>query len=158
MKLTKCEQGHFYDSDKYPACPYCNADLQSETAIVHTSEGPAAEAAAPEGPVAGWLVVLNGPARGRDLRLGVGRSFLGTDAAGTPVTLSADAPLGARQATVVYAAQADAFTLLPGSSQALCYLNGQAVLEAQPLAAGAELKLGDADLRFVPFCGDGFRW
>ena len=95
MKLTKCEQGHFYDSDKYPACPYCNADLQSETAIVHTSEGPAAEAAAPEGPVAGWLVVLNGPARGRDLRLGVGRSFLGTDAAGTPVTLSPDAPLGA---------------------------------------------------------------
>ena len=88
----------------------------------------------------------------------MGRSFLGTDAAGTPVTLSPDAPLGARQATVVYDAQADAFTLLPGSSQALCYLNGQAVLEAQPLAAGAELKLGDADLRFVPFCGDGFRW
>ena len=27
MKLTKCENGHFYDSDKYPECPYCNADL-----------------------------------------------------------------------------------------------------------------------------------
>ena len=118
MKLTKCEQGHFYDGDKYPACPYCNTDLQTETAIVHTSEGASpAQSASPDGPVAGWLVVLDGPARGRDLRLGVGRSFVGLDGAGTPVTLSPDAPLGARQAVVVYDDQTDAFTLLPGSSQ-----------------------------------------
>ena len=98
MKLTKCEQGHFYDGDKYPACPYCNTDLQTETAIVHTSEGSApAQSASPDGPVAGWLVVLDGPARGRDLRLGVGRSFVGLDGAGAPVTLSPDAPLGARR-------------------------------------------------------------
>ena len=158
MKLTKCEQGHFYDSDKYPACPYCNTDLQNEAAIVHTSEATPAEAADPEGPVTGWLVVVDGPARGRDLRLGVGRSFLGLDAAGAPATVSPDAPLGARQATVVYDPEADAFTLLPGSSQDLCYLAGQAVLEAQPLTGGEELKLGTATLRFVPFCGGGFRW
>lgn len=159
MKLTKCEQGHFYDGDKYPACPYCNTDLQTETAIVHTRETPAAaDTAAPEGPVAGWLVVLDGPARGRDLRLGAGRSFLGLDADGTPVTLSPDAPLGIRQAAVVYDPETDAFTLLPGSSQALCYLAGQAVLEPQPLTGGEELKLGQATLRFVPFCGNGFRW
>ena len=158
MKLTKCEQGHFYDGDKYPACPYFNTDLQTETAIVHTSETPAAEAAAPDGPVAGWLVVLDGPARGRDLRLGVGRSFLGLDAAATPVTLSPDAPLGARQAVVVYDARTDAFTLLPGSSQELCYLGDRAVLEACPLTGGEELKLGESTLRFVPFCGGGFHW
>ena len=65
MKLTKCEQGHFYDGDKYPACPYCNTDLQSESAIVHTSAAAeAAEAAPPEGPVTGWLVVTAGPGRG----------------------------------------------------------------------------------------------
>lgn len=158
MKLKKCDQGHFYDGDKFPACPYCNTDLKTETAIVHTSEAPAGEAAAPEGPVAGWLVVLDGPARGRDLRLGVGRSFLGLDAAGTPVTLSSDAPLGVRQAVVVYDPETDAFTLLPGSSQELCYLAGQAVLEPQPLTGGEELKLGAATLRFVPFCDAGFRW
>ena len=88
MKLTKCEQGHFYDGDKYPACPYCNTDLQSESAIVHTSAAAeAAEAAPPEGPVTGWLVVTAGPGRGRDLRLGVGRTFLGLDGAAAPVTL-----------------------------------------------------------------------
>ena len=74
MKLTKCENGHFYDSDKYPECPYCNADLLKDRSIVRTGEAeqPAAvETAAPAGPVTGWLVVLDGPAKGRDLRLGV---------------------------------------------------------------------------------------
>lgn len=82
MKLTKCENGHFYDSDKYPECPYCNTDLLRDRSIVRTGEAeqPAAvETAAPAGPVTGWLVVLDGPAKGRDLRLGVGRSFLGLD-------------------------------------------------------------------------------
>lgn len=158
MKLTKCDQGHFFDADKYPACPYCNTDLQTESAIVRTNEATAAEAGAPGGPVTGWLVVLDGPARGRDLRLGIGRSFLGLDGTGAPVTLQADAPLGVRQAVVVYDDQTDAFTLLPGSSQELCYLAGQAVLQPQPLTGGEELKLGSATLRFVPFCGGGFRW
>ncbi len=159
MKLTKCEQGHFYDGDKYPACPYCNTDLQSESAIVHTSAAAeAAEAAPPEGPVTGWLVVTAGPGRGRDLRLGVGRTFLGLDGAAAPVTLSPDAPLGVRQAAVAYDGKTGAFTLLPGSSQQLCYLGGRAVLEPGPLAAGAELTLGESTLRFVPFCGGGFQW
>ena len=108
MKLTKCASGHFYDADKYPECPYCNTGLQTDSSIVRSGaaeespEGtpvePAVPAAAPAGPVAGWLVVLDGEAKGRDLRLGVGRTFLGLDKDGTPVTLSADAPLSLRQA------------------------------------------------------------
>ena len=156
MKLTKCENGHFYDGDKYPECPYCNTELLKDHSIVHAGAaeqpGPAAQAAAPAGPVAGWLVVLDGPARGRDLRLGVGRSFLGLDGDGTPVTLSA------RQAAVVYDAEKNAFTLLPGSSQELCYLDDAAVLEAMPLAGGETLRLGGAALKFVPLCGADFHW
>ena len=38
MKLTKCENGHFYDSDKYPECPYCNTDLLRDRSIVRTGE------------------------------------------------------------------------------------------------------------------------
>ena len=123
------------------------------------AEQPAAvDKAAPAGPVAGWLVVLDGVAKGRDLRLGIGRSFLGLDADGTPVTLSADAPLSARQAAVVYDAEKNAFTLLPGSSQELCYLGEDALLEPQPLTGGEVLRLGGAALQFVPFCGADFHW
>lgn len=161
MKLSKCESGHFYDSDKYPECPYCNPELLKDHSIVHEGEAeqPAAvDKAAPAGPVAGWLVVLDGVAKGRDLRLGIGRSFLGLDADGTPVTLSADAPLSARQAAVVYDAEKNAFTLLPGSSQELCYLGEDALLEPQPLTGGEVLRLGGAALQFVPFCGADFHW
>ena len=153
MKLSKCANGHFYDSDKYPECPYCNTDLLKDHAIVHEGEAEppaaAAQAAAPAGPVTGWLVVLDGPARGRDLRLGVGRTFLGLDKDGTPVTLSADAPLSLRQAVIVYDGEAKTYTLLPGSSQELCYLGDTALLEPQELAGEETLRLGTATLKFV---------
>ena len=143
MKLTKCENGHFYDSDKYPECPYCNTDLLRDRSIVRTGEAeqPAAvETAAPAGPVTGWLVVLDGPANG------------------TPVTLSADAPLSTRRAVLVYDEEKSAFTLLPGSSQELCYLGGDAVLTPQPLTGGETLRMGGAAMKFVPFCGAEFHW
>ena len=161
MKLSKCESGHFYDSDKYPECPYCNTELLKDHSIVHEGEAeqPAAvDKAAPAGPVAGWLVVLDGEAKGRDLRLGVGRTFLGLDKDGTPVTLSADAPLSLRQAVLVYDGEAKTYTLLPGSSQELCYLGDTALLEPQELAGEETLRLGAATLKFVPFCGPDFSW
>ena len=168
MKLTKCASGHFYDADKYPECPYCNTGLQTDSSIVRsgaaeespeeTPAEPAVPAAAPAGPVAGWLVVLDGEAKGRDLRLGVGRTFLGLDKDGTPVTLSADAPLSLRQAVLVYDGEAKTYTLLPGSSQELCYLGDTALLAPQELAGEETLRLGAATLKFVPFCGPDFSW
>lgn len=169
MKLTKCANGHFYDGDKYPECPYCNTELQTDSSIVHsgapeepaaegTQAAPAVPAEAPAGPVAGWLVVLDGEAKGRDLRLGVGRTFLGLDESGAPVTLSADAPLHLRQAVLVYDAEAKAYTLLPGTAQELCYLEDAALLEPRELAGGETLRLGGAALKFVPFCGPDFSW
>ena len=163
MKLTKCDHGHYYDADKYPGCPYCDASLRgADGAEIAAAGGDApdegAAAAAPAGPVSGWLVVLSGAARGQDLRLGVGRTVLGLNAAGAPVTLSPDSPLSARLAAVIYDPAAAAFTLLPGTAQALAYLNGAAVLEPKPLAAGDIVTLGGAALVFVPFCGPQFGW
>lgn len=160
MKLTKCDKGHFYDADKFPECPYCNTALQRDggSGIVTAAEpSSAAAVGAPAGPVTGWLVVLDGPARGRDLRLGVGRTLLGADNAGQPATLSADAPLSARLAQLVYDPAEGSFTLLPGTAQELAYLEGKAVLEPRVLQGGEELRLLEHMLKFVPFCGT-FRW
>ena len=77
---------------------------------------------------------------------------------GTPVTLSADAPLSLRQAVLVYDGEAKTYTLLPGSSQELCYLGDTALLEPQELAGEETLRLGAATLKFVPFCGPDFSW
>ena len=156
MKLTKCESGHFYDAEKYPECPYCNTALQTAAGGIVSASQPGATAQ-PDGPVVGWLVVVDGPAKGRDLRLGEGRSILGLDAGGAPATLTPNAPLGERLATLAYDAADGSFTLLPGTAQQLCYLEKKSVLTPCPLHGGESLKLGDATLKFVPFCGE-FKW
>ena len=155
MKLTKCPNGHFYDADKHPECPYCNGGLEAGSAI----EQPAAvDKAAPAGPVAGWLVVLDGPARGQDLRLGEGRNFLGVDATGNPAVLDANSPLAVRRGIVVYDPQDNNWCALPGSSNELCTLNGKSLIEKMPLTAGDTFAVGGAQLRFVPLCGPEFNW
>ena len=83
---------------------------------------------------------------------------MGLDKDGTPVTLSADAPLSLRQAVLVYDGEAKTYTMLPGSSQELCYLGDAALLEPQELAGEETLRLGAATLKFVPFCGPDFSW
>ena len=155
MKLTKCPNGHFYDADKHPECPYCNGGLEAGSAIAQP--GTAAEtglAAAPKGPV----VVLDGPARGQDLRLGEGRNFLGVDAAGNPAVLDANSPLAVRRGIVVYDPQDNNWCALPGSSNELCTLNGKSLIEKMPLTAGDTFAVGGAQLRFVPLCGPEFNW
>ena len=153
MKLTKCPNGHFYDADKHPECPYCNGGLEAGSAIAQP--GTAAEAglvAAPKGPV------LDGPARGQDLRLGEGRNFLGVDAAGNPAVLDANSPLAVRRGIVVYDPQDNNWCALPGSSNELCTLNGKSLIEKMPLTAGDTFAVGGAQLRFVPLCGPEFNW
>ena len=135
MKLTKCPNGHFYDADKHPECPYCNGGLEAGSAIAQPGTAAEVDLAAPKDPVAGWLVVLDGPARGQDLR-----------------------PLAVRRGIVVYDPQDNNWCALPGSSNELCTLNGKSLIEKMPLTAGDTFAVGGAQLRFVPLCGPEFNW
>ena len=155
MKLTKCPNGHFYDADKHPECPYCNGGLEAGSAIAQPGTAAEVDLAAPKGPVAGWL---DGPARGQDLRLGEGRNFLGVDAAGNPAVLDANSPLAVRRGIVVYDPQDNNWCALPGSSNELCTLNGKSLIEKMPLTAEDTFAVGGAQLRFVPLCGPEFNW
>ena len=33
MNLTRCNQGHFYDADKFSSCPHCNRGQASQTPV-----------------------------------------------------------------------------------------------------------------------------
>lgn len=132
--------------------------LEAGSAIAQPGTAAEAALAAPKGPVAGWLVVLDGPARGQDLRLGEGRNFLGVDAAGNPAVLDANSPLAVRRGIVVYDPQDNNWCALPGSSNELCTLNGKSLIEKMPLTAGDTFAVGGAQLRFVPLCGPEFNW
>lgn len=40
MPLTRCDKGHYFDSDKYASCPYCgDEELGAEISALHRGQG-----------------------------------------------------------------------------------------------------------------------
>ena len=110
-------------------------------------------------PVAGWLVIVEGPGVGRDLRIGVGRNDLGRDGDNRISLHFGDTRISRRgHLWVNYDPLNRAFSVAPGNSTNLAYLNDVAIEERMPLAGGATITIGRTKLRFVAFCGEGFAW
>ena len=110
-------------------------------------------------PVAGWLVIVEGPGAGRDLRIGVGRNDLGRDGDNRIPLPFGDTRISRRgHLWVNYDPLNRAFSVAPGNSTNLAYLDDEAIEERRPLADGATITVGRTKLRFVAFCGEGFAW
>ena len=110
-------------------------------------------------PVAGWLVIVEGPGMGRDLRIGLGRNDLGRDGDNRIRLPFGDTRISRRgHLWVNYDPLNRAFSVAPGNSTNLAYLNDAAIEERRPLADGATITVGRTKLRFVAFCGEGFAW
>ena len=110
-------------------------------------------------PVAGWLVIVEGPGAGRDLRIGVGRNALGRDADNRIALPFGDTRISRKaHLWVTYDPRNRAFSIAPGNSSNLAHLDGAAIEQRLPLPDGATITVGRTTLRFVGFCGDGFNW
>lgn len=119
-------------------------------------------AAVPEqasSPVVGWLVVVEGPGKGRSIELGYGMNIVGR-LSGNRVALDyGDEQIsGEDHFRIAYDGQHRAFHLVPGRGTNLVYLGEAPLLSPVPLAAGAELSVGATRLRFVPLCGPEWDW
>ena len=114
----------------------------------------------PEGPVVGWLVVVDGPGRGKSVTLGYGMNTIGREA-GNRVSL----PFGDMQvsrtkhATLTYDPRGRKFFIQHGESTNLTYVGESPVLAPLELKYGDLIRLGDTTvLKFIPLCGDAFNW
>ena len=120
---------------------------------------PTAANAADAGPVAGWLVVIEGPGSGRDLRIGVGRNDLGRSGKNRISLPFGDTRISrGRHLWVNYDPRHRVFSVVPGDGANLAYLDDTAIEERMLLADGATITVGSTRLRFVAFCGDDFTW
>jgi hypothetical protein len=124
--------------------------------------GAAATAAAPQpldGPVVGWLVVVEGPGRGQSVKLGYGMNIIGRGA-GNRVRLDFgdDQISGDDHFRLAYDGAHRKFHLVPGRGANLVYVGDAPLLTPVELTAGAELKVGATRLRFVPLCGADWDW
>ena len=108
-------------------------------------------------PVAGFLVVVNGPGRGSVYRLGYGMSSIGRDASQRISLDHGDLAVSRENhCLVTFDPAVRKFYIQAGEGPGLTYLNNEAVLKPEELASGNHVMLGVTELRFLARCGEGF--
>ena len=110
-------------------------------------------------PVVGWLVIVEGPGKGRAMQLGYGSNSIGrgeTDRIN--LNFGDDQISRGGHATVTYDPRGRKFYVQHGGGTNLTYLNDQPVLIPIELPVLSHISIGNTVLRFVPLCGDAFDW
>ena len=122
-----------------------------------TVTGPAGAKRSVE-PVVGWVVIINGPERGKSMQLKSGRNFVGR-APGNDIVLREDTTVSReKHAIIVFEPRTQTFLVQPGTSKELFYVNDDVVLDTKKIEAYDTLSIGRTKLVFIPFCGEFFSW
>lgn len=167
MSLIRCQEGHLFSARRYGnICPYCSkvVNLSDNKKREDDPEGNYSENMPYIGdlevmdPVTGWLVCIEGPSKGRDYRIMTEKNFLGRSD-GMDIQILGDNNIAKRNhAVFVYDPKKRHTLVLPGDSQGLVYVNGEAVYVPQELAPYDTIELGKSKFIFIPLCGENFEW
>ena len=110
-------------------------------------------------PVVGWLVIIDGPGKGRAMQLGYGSNPIGRgETARVKLNFGDDQISRGGHAIVTYDPRSRKFYVQHGGGTNLTYLNDEPVLIPIELPALSHISIGATVLRFVPLCGDAFDW
>jgi hypothetical protein len=112
----------------------------------------------PLNPVVGWLVCHKGHNKGRDYRIHAGVNNIGRDTSSQICIVGDDAISRIEHARIFFDRKNSTFHLVAGSGRSGVYCNGQVVLQTTALKAYDDIELGATHLKFVPFCGERFKW
>ncbi|WP_375176713.1 FHA domain-containing protein [Marinobacter mobilis] len=110
-------------------------------------------------PIVAWLVVKDGPGRGRAVSMSYGLNKIGRNPDQAVSLDFGDTKISrSHHAAIEYDPKLRAFYLSKGEN--LVYLNGDRVGSGQEhaLNSGDKIELGDTILQFVAFCGPDFDW
>lgn len=187
MKLKRCDYGHYYDPTKFDACPHCQARDRQETTVAlydEDSTPPPAPAFVPPlapapaampaedlptmakygqdvqnvNPPVGYLICIQGPARGQDFRLHAQRNSIGRGN-GMDVCIKGDLGISRENnAYLSYDPKNRQFHLIPGEGKSIVYVEDNELMAPCRLRGGEHIEIGDTVLLFVPVCGDDFDW
>jgi hypothetical protein len=139
------------------------APPSDKTVLVRRSSLSSPQGAAPdlaEGPVVGWLVIIEGPGVGRSVTLGMGMNTIGREPGNRVILDFGDTQISRmKHATVTYDPRGRKFFIQHGESSNLTYVGELPVLSPVELKSGEIIRLGDTTvLKFIPLCGDDFNW
>lgn len=109
-------------------------------------------------PVAGWLVCIDGPAKGTDYRVRAGYNYIGR-AEHMDIRVTGDNQIGReRHAMIAYDQEEKVFFFGPADGKSIVRLNGKMVMVPSEIHAYDVITIGTTKLMFVPLCGERFNW
>lgn len=106
--------------------------------------------------VVGWLVGLNGSARGESYAIRIGRNVLGRDRRSDVVVN--DEQASSHHADLVFRPEERRFILMDHNSTNGTYVNEAEIEPRRDLQSGDVVRIGSLRFLFVPLCGEGFIW
>lgn len=108
-------------------------------------------------PVVGWLVCIEGPARGIDYRLHAGYNYIGRESG--DVRIRGDQQISRQNhAMVAYDSGEHLYFVGPSAGRNLIKVNGHAVLQAVEIKNYDIISIGTTKLIFMGLCGENFSW
>ncbi len=101
---------------------------------------------------------MAGARKGKDYRIMAGKNFVGR-ADDMDIQILGDNKISRRNhCVIVYDDKQGKTVMLPGDSNGIVYLNGEAVYMPTQLQQYDVIEMGDSQFLFMPFCGDHFKW
>lgn len=166
MELIRCENGHYYNKDKFPSCPHC---AHVPTFLIHQGEQAEIETAIPNGEAVrqinhtlrkttGWLVCTRGNMIGESFPLREGRNRIGRSTAMDIILLYENSVSREDHACISYDPSNRGFTLTAQNTQNYIAVNDKELTEPVTLRDRDMITLGKCTLTFIPFCNDAFGW
>ena len=159
--MKQCDNGHFYDENRFESCPYCQEGAGVGKTVAASLVGKTVGIIKKKigiDPAVGFLVCISGPHRGADYKLVAGRNFIGRAAAMDVALADDDTVSRESHALVTYDAKHNTFSLSPGQGRGITYCNDEQVEMVRPLNAYDVIEVGKSQLVFLPLCGDRFQW
>ena len=106
--------------------------------------------------VVGWLVGLNGTARGESYPVRIGRNILGRDRR-SDVVINDD-QASSHHADLVFRPEERRFILMDHNSTNGTYVNEDEIEPRKDLSEKDVIRIGSHKFLFLPLCRDGFYW
>ena len=160
MPLAECANRHLYNRDKYgDTCPICGLVSKKTKEEGKTKEEIDEMYRIPEERYhCGWLVCTDGINKGRSYPIHPGKNFIGSRD-DMDIQILGDKKIDERRhAVVAFDSKTLVFTLLPGESTGLVYLEDEAVFSPKKLELHAKIELGASTFMFFPCCDGVFSW
>jgi hypothetical protein len=109
--------------------------------------------------VVGWLVVIDGPGRGKSCSIGFGVNGIGRSESERISLNFGDSEISRdRHAVVTYDHKGRRFYIQHGGGANLTYVGDEPVLQPMELKGREVIGIGQTKLCFVPFCSAEFGW